>query len=65
MQAANRAKGEERRERIAIPKEGRYSDMFAMPADAKNKDAAYQFLNFLMKPDVMAGISSLSITPMR
>ncbi|MBL1167169.1 extracellular solute-binding protein, partial [Escherichia coli] len=42
------------------PKEGAltYFDMFAMPADAKNKDAAYQFLNFLMKPDVMAGISN-------
>lgn len=32
--------------------------MFAMPADAKNKDAAYQFLNFLLKPDVMADISN-------
>lgn len=32
--------------------------MFAMPADAKSKDAAYQFLNFLLKPDVMADISN-------
>jgi putrescine transport system substrate-binding protein len=31
--------------------------MFAMPADAKNKDEAYQFLNYLMRPDVIAHIS--------
>lgn len=29
-----------------------------MPADAKNTDEAYQFLNYLMKPEVMAGISN-------
>ncbi len=62
MQAANRAKEAKNGVNVAyaIPKEGAltYFDMFAMPADAKNKDAAYQFLNFLMKPDVMAGISN-------
>lgn len=28
-----------------------------MPADAKNKEEAYQFLNYLMRPDVIAHIS--------
>ncbi|MBD4397889.1 extracellular solute-binding protein, partial [Xanthomonas citri pv. citri] len=42
-----------------IPKEGAlaFFDVFAMPADAKNKDEAYQFLNYLMRPDVIAKIS--------
>ncbi len=35
-----------------------YFDMFAMTADAKNKDEAYQFLNYLMRPDVVANISN-------
>ncbi|WON78159.1 spermidine/putrescine ABC transporter substrate-binding protein PotF [Serratia sp. UGAL515B_01] len=62
MQAATRAKEAKNGVNVAysIPKEGAlaYFDMFAMPADAKNKDAAYQFLNFLLKPDVIADISS-------
>jgi putrescine transport system substrate-binding protein len=62
MQAANRAKEAKNGVNIAyaIPKEGAltYFDMFAMPADAKSKDAAYQFLNFLLKPDIMADISN-------
>ncbi len=28
-----------------------FFDVFAMPADAKNKDEAYQFLNYLLRPD--------------
>jgi putrescine transport system substrate-binding protein len=42
-----------------IPKEGAlaFFDVFAMPVDAKNKDEAYQFLNYLMRPDVIAHIS--------
>ncbi len=42
-----------------IQKEGAlaFFDVFAMPADAKNKDEAYQFLNYLMRPDVIAKIS--------
>lgn len=28
-----------------------------MPADAKNKDEAYQFLNYLLRPEVIAHIS--------
>lgn len=62
MQAANRAKEAKNGVNVAyvIPKEGAlaYFDMFAMPADAKNKEAAYQFLNFLLKPEIMAEISN-------
>ena len=29
-------------------------DSFAMPADAPNKDNAYAFLDFMMRPDVAA-----------
>ncbi|MZT10689.1 extracellular solute-binding protein, partial [Citrobacter amalonaticus] len=44
---------------FSIPKEGAmaFFDVFAMPADAKNKDEAYQFLNYLLRPDVIAHIS--------
>ncbi|MDU6411854.1 MAG: spermidine/putrescine ABC transporter substrate-binding protein PotF [Yersiniaceae bacterium] len=62
MQAANRAKEAKNGVNVAysIPKEGAlaFFDVFAMPADAKNKEEAYQFLNYLMKPDVMANISN-------
>ncbi|QCR35810.1 spermidine/putrescine ABC transporter substrate-binding protein PotF [Nissabacter sp. SGAir0207] len=62
MQAANRAKEAKNGVNIAysIPKEGAlaFFDVFAMPADAKNTDEAYQFLNYLMKPDVIAKISN-------
>ncbi|HGF3661592.1 TPA: extracellular solute-binding protein [Escherichia coli] len=44
---------------LDAPKEGAmaFFDVFAMPADAKNKDEAYQFLNYLLRPDVVAHIS--------
>jgi putrescine transport system substrate-binding protein len=62
IQASNRAKEAKNGVNIAysIPKEGAlaFFDVFAMPADAKNTDEAYQFLNYLMKPEVMAGISN-------
>jgi putrescine transport system substrate-binding protein len=62
LQAASRAKEAKNGVNIAytIPKEGAmvYFDMFAMTADAKNKDEAYQFLNYLMRPDVVANISN-------
>lgn len=61
LQAANRAKEAKNGVNIAysIPKEGAmaFFDVFAMPADAKNKDEAYQFLNYLLRPDVIAHIS--------
>jgi putrescine transport system substrate-binding protein len=42
-----------------IPKEGAgtFFDMLAVPADAKNVDSAHVFLNYLMKPEVMASIT--------
>ncbi|MBP0465851.1 polyamine ABC transporter substrate-binding protein [Roseomonas sp. PWR1] len=33
-------------------------DMLAIPADAPNPEAAHAFINFLLQPDVMAGITS-------
>ena len=43
-----------------IPKEGAGSffDMLAVPADAKNVEAAHVFLNYLMEPAVMANITN-------
>ena len=43
-----------------IPKEGAGSffDMVAIPKDAENVDAAYTFLNYLLKPEVMASITN-------
>ncbi|GGD63136.1 extracellular solute-binding protein [Lacimicrobium alkaliphilum] len=42
-----------------IPKEGAamWFDMLAIPADAKSMDAAYQFVNHLLEPEVIAGVS--------
>ncbi|MBO1080745.1 polyamine ABC transporter substrate-binding protein [Roseomonas haemaphysalidis] len=33
-------------------------DMLAIPADAPNPDAAHAFINFLLRPEVMAGITN-------
>ena len=43
-----------------MPREGAqlWFDMLAIPADAPNPEAAHAFINFLLQPDVMAGISS-------
>jgi len=43
-----------------IPKEGAGSffDMLAIPADAKNVEEAHVFLNYLMKPEVIANITN-------
>jgi len=43
-----------------IPKEGAgtFYDMVAIPKDAENVDAAYKFMDFLMQPQVMAGITN-------
>ncbi|MCP1513429.1 putrescine transport system substrate-binding protein [Pseudomonas rhodesiae] len=43
-----------------IPKEGAGSfyDMVAIPKNAENVDAAYKFMNYLLKPDVMAAITN-------
>ncbi|MFK4754159.1 polyamine ABC transporter substrate-binding protein [Oceanobacter antarcticus] len=43
-----------------IPKEGTlvWFDLMAIPADAPHKDAAYQFINFVLEPKTAAGISN-------
>ncbi len=43
-----------------MPREGAqlWFDMLAIPADAPNPEAAHAFINFLLQPDVMAGITS-------
>ncbi len=43
-----------------IPKEGTYMwfDNLAIPADAKNVAEAHEFINFLMKPEVIAKASN-------
>jgi putrescine transport system substrate-binding protein len=44
----------------AIPKEGAlmWFDQMAIPADAKNMDEAHEFLDYIMRPDVMAKASN-------
>ncbi|WP_349568770.1 polyamine ABC transporter substrate-binding protein [Azotobacter salinestris] len=44
----------------SIPREGAGSffDMLAIPADAKNVDQAHAFINYLMKPPVIAEITN-------
>ena len=44
-----------------IPREGAlmWFDSFAMPADAPNKDSAYAFLDYMMRPDVAARNSNM------
>jgi putrescine transport system substrate-binding protein len=46
--------------RYVAPKEGAQLgfDMLAIPADAAHKDAALMFINFVLQPDVMAGITN-------
>lgn len=60
-QAANRAKEAKNGVTLSysIPQQGAlaFFDVFAIPADAKNKEAAYQFLNYLLRPDIIAQIS--------
>jgi len=43
-----------------IPKEGAgtFYDMVAIPKDAENAEGAYKFMNFLLKPEVMAEITN-------
>ncbi|MCG6541350.1 polyamine ABC transporter substrate-binding protein [Pseudomonas sp. KSR10] len=43
----------------AIPKEGGnlWFDMLAIPADAQNVDEAHAFINYLLKPEVIASVS--------
>jgi putrescine transport system substrate-binding protein len=45
-----------------IPKEGSqvWFDVFAVPADAPNKAAAYKFLNYMLRPEVIAKASNFT-----
>ncbi len=47
--------------RYVAPKEGAEIgfDMLAIPADAPNKDEAHAFIDFVLRPEVMAGITNL------
>lgn len=62
LQAAERA--EEANNGITviytIPKEGSglWFDMIAIPKDAKNTEEAHTFINYLLRPDVIANISN-------
>ncbi len=43
-----------------VPREGAviWTDVMAIPADARNPDAAHQFVDFLLRPDVIAEITN-------
>lgn len=62
IQAKNRADEAKNGVKVAyaIPKEGAaaFFDMLAVPADTKNADNAYAFLNYIMEPKVAADISN-------
>jgi putrescine transport system substrate-binding protein len=61
IQAAARAREARRTHEVTyvLPREGAQLafDMLAIPADAPNPDAAHAFINFVLQPDVMAGIT--------
>jgi len=62
FQAAARAQEAGNGQNIAysIPKEGAnlWFDMLAIPADATNKENAHKFIDYLMRPEVIAGITN-------
>ncbi|WP_269071871.1 polyamine ABC transporter substrate-binding protein [Rhizobium sp. C4] len=62
FQAASRAEQAKNGVHIgySIPKQGAqmWFDMMAIPADAPHKDNAYAFLNYMMKPEVIAKASN-------
>ena len=62
IQAQARARAANRGVEVGyvMPREGAqlWFDMLAIPADAPNPDAAQAFINFLLQPDVMAGITN-------
>jgi putrescine transport system substrate-binding protein len=51
--------------RYIAPKEGVEVgfDMLAIPADAPHKDAALAFMNFVLRPSIMAGITTVTHYP--
>jgi putrescine transport system substrate-binding protein len=62
IQAGARAKEAGRGVEIGyvLPKEGSQLslDMLAIPADAPNPEAAQRFINFMLQPEVMAGVTN-------
>lgn len=62
IQAQARARAANRGVEIGyvMPREGAqlWFDMLAIPADAPNPEAAHAFIDFLLRPDVMAGITN-------
>ena len=62
LQAAARAEEAENGVEVSyvIPKEGAamWFDMMAIPKDAKNVDNAYAFMDYILRPEVIAGISN-------
>ena len=62
LQAADRAAEAKNGVEIAyvIPKEGAamWFDMMAIPKDAKHPDNALKFINYILRPDVIAAISN-------
>ncbi len=62
LQAVDRAAEAENGVEVAyiIPKEGAglWFDMLAIPKDASSADNAHTFLNYLMRPNVMAGVTN-------
>ncbi len=64
LQAADRASEAKAKHTVAyaIPKEGSqvWFDVFAIPADAKHLDAAYKFLDYMLRPDVIAKASNFT-----
>jgi len=61
IQATARAREARRSHEVSyvMPREGAqlWFDMIAIPLDAPNPDAAHAFINFILQPDVMAGIT--------
>jgi len=61
IQATARAREARRAHEVSyvMPREGAqlWFDMIAIPRDAPNPDAAHAFINFILQPDVMAGIT--------
>ncbi|WMC09299.1 extracellular solute-binding protein [Oceanimonas pelagia] len=62
LQARDRADEAERGVKVAyrIPKEGAlmWVDMLTIPKDARHPDNAHQLINYLLKPEVIGGISN-------
>jgi putrescine transport system substrate-binding protein len=64
LQAADRAEEAKNGVEVgyAIPKEGSqvWFDVFTIPVDAPNPDAAYKFLDYMMRPEVIAKASNFT-----